>query len=72
MALHPKLIEQARQDILDRFRRDNARPGHVLNAKAFIIYPHRDELMEALRQLQTNGWVDEREALTELGFQNLY
>lgn len=67
-------VENAKRSILDDLRNQNARVGYTYNWRAFMAAPAalREALPEAVKQLQSEGILDENEALTELGYRNLY
>lgn len=70
--MNENLIAEATNLIIEVFRRQGARPGHIFNTRAVMTYPHMEELAEAFKRLQAQGLIDENEALTELGFQKIY
>ncbi|WP_320171127.1 hypothetical protein [Maridesulfovibrio sp.] len=66
--------QEARTDILNQLRDMQARVGYSPNWRAFITAsePYKNALVAAVKELQSEGVLDESEALTEKGYESLY
>lgn len=67
-------IADVQHEILAQLREMGARVGYTPNWRAFITAPQafREAIPDAVKGLQRDGILDEKEALTQKGYERLY